>query len=753
MQKVLRKRVLRDLKQNLLRYLALALLIVLCMYMVVSMVGAAETVITGVDKRAEANKLEDGEFTAFMPLTNEEIQQITDKGISLEKMFYLDYTIADSSTVRVFQNREKINLADLDKGKLAEKNNEVVLEKRYCEEHKLAVGDQITIGDKTFQITGIGSAPDYDAPYKNLSDSSVDSMQFGMAFVNAKAYEELQEAKNSTKAEEYIYAYQLHNKMTNNDLKDLIKGTNLSADAGISNLTQLVSAEDNSRVKASADDQVINKIAGMVAGVIIMVLFTYVISVFVIHGIEKESSIIGALYALGVKKRELMFHYLLLPVIVTTIAGMTGTLLGFSKLGVNVQMQNCTDYFSTPILPTVYPLYLVMYGIVMPPVAAAVVNFLVIQKKLSRPALQLIRNEQKNSKISKMNLKNMGFIGRFRIRQMLREARTGFTVIFGMFIALLIMMMGIDCYVMCEHISAESKADTKYEYMYTYKYPENEVPLGGEAAFAKTLKKERFGYNLDVTLLGIDEDNPYFNANVETGKNEVVISSAVAQKYNLSKGDELFLSDQEENVDYTFTIKEITQYAVGLYVFMDVDSMRELFAEPAGYYNVVFSDKKLDISAERLYAVMTKDDIAKSSDIFISKMKPLVYMMTVVSAIIFCMVMYLMMKVMIDRSAFSIALIKIFGYRTKEIRKLYLNGNFYIVAVGAAICIPLSKKIMDLLYPLLISNVSCGTNLRFTWQLYAGIYLAVMVLYLLINQLLVGRLKKMIPAEVLKNRE
>ena len=40
MQKILRKRVLRDLKENLFRYLALAFLIVIGMYIIVSLIGA-----------------------------------------------------------------------------------------------------------------------------------------------------------------------------------------------------------------------------------------------------------------------------------------------------------------------------------------------------------------------------------------------------------------------------------------------------------------------------------------------------------------------------------------------------------------------------------------------------------------------------------------------------------------------------------------------------------------------------------------
>lgn len=909
MQKVLRRRVLRDLRENLFRYLALGFLIILGMYIVISLVGAADTIITGVDEKAEENCLEDGQFSVFLPLTEAEKQEFEKQGVLLEEMFYLDCNMENNETLRVFKNRESIDLIDLEQGTLAAGEHEIVLEKRYCEEHEIEVGDTITVGKEEFRVVGIGSVPDYDAMLKKLSDGTVDARQFGIAFVTKNTYDTLKNNGSSSKAEEYIYAYRLNNKMSHKELKENLKELTISADdiediyfqeywertagkkeemedgiqeladgsseleegleelkshsgelqegadqildaflqeaaeglksAGltkeltaenfeeviadmkknsgnailnlrlnsvleqlrevkeyrdgvadytngvdeaakgtgelsegiqelknqsdefmdeyfqieISNMTQFLTAEDNPRIKASADDQVINKLAGLVAGVIIMVLFTYVISVFVIHGIEKESSVIGALYALGAKRKDLMTHYLMLPVIITFAAGVIGTVLGYSKWGIRVQMQDCYDYFSLPELSTVYSLYLFLYGVVMPPVVAAIVNYIVIRKRLSQSVLTLMRSEHKNSKISNLNLGTMGFIGRFRIRQMLREVRTSFTVIFGMFISMLIMMLGINTYVLCEHISQESKEDTKYEYMYTYKYPEEAVPEGGEACYGKTLKKEIFGYNLDITLLGIEKDNPYFEAQVSKEKNQIVVSSAMAQKYQLHIGDKVVLTDEEEDRDYAFEVKDITQFAVGLYAFMDIESMRELFGESDDYYNVVFADHELDIDSGRLYAVTSKEEISKSSDVFVTMMKPMIYMMVVVSALIFCVVMYLMMKVMIDRSAFSISLIKIFGYRKKEIKKLYLNGNFYVVAVGAAICIPLSKKLMDLMYPLLISNVSCGMNLTFGWKLYLGIYLAVILLYFIINQLLVRRLNQVLPAEVLKNRE
>lgn len=745
MQKILRNRIFRDLRENLLRYLALGMLVMLGMYVVVSLVGAADTIIVGVDKKAEENKLEDGQFVVFTPMTEEETAKLEDMGISLEAMFYLDFK-KEQSTLRVFQNRKTINLVELDEGRLSENGKEIVLEKRYCEENGIQIGDSLKVGGISLEVVGIGSVPDYDAPFKNLADRSADSSQFGFGFVTEKAYESLKNSEQSEKSEEYVYSYRLNGKLTDAELKEEIKAEG-------NNLLHFVAAKDNPRIKASADDQVINKMAGLIAGVIVMILFTYVISVFVIHGIERESSVIGALYALGVKRKELLRHYLMLPSVITFYAGIIGTLLGYSRLGVNVQMGDCYRYFSLPVLKTVYSPWLFLYGSIMPPAVAVIVNCLVIGKRLSRPALALIKNEAKNSKIYNIDLKGMGFTGRFRIRQMIREARTGIVVLLGMFISLLIMMLGINCYVLCRHISKETRQDIRYEYMYTYKYPEKKVPEGGEACFAKTLKKEVLGYNLDITLLGISPDNPYFDAKVTKGKNKVIISSAMAEKYQLAVGEKLILSDEEEEMDYAFTIEGITQFSAGFYVFMNIDSMRELFLESQDYYNVVFSEKKLDIASERLYAGISKEEINKASDVFTDLMQPMIYMMTILSALIFCVVMYLMIKVMIERSAFGISLMKIFGYYTKEVRKLYLNGNFYIIAIGAAICLPLSKKVMDFIYPVLIANVACGMNLRFSRQMYFGIYGAILLLYFVINQLLVKKLDRMVPADVIKNRE
>lgn len=807
MQKVLRKRVLRDLKENLFRYIALAFLIIMGMYVIVSLIGAGYTIIDNGETHDEANKIEDGQFSVFVPLSDEEISRLEDAGAEVEGMFYEDYDVMDGKTIRVFANRENIDLVECDEGNLAEADDEIVVEKRFSQVNDISVGDIIQIAGNEFKVTGIGTSPDYNALFKEMSDTVVDSKMFGTVFVTEGAYDKLHATGESVKTETYLYAFRLKGKTTCDDVKDVLEdikvdtdriddeyfqeywdrtgaaindfkdgikdlksGANELADGvaelkketdsflkdydtDLANITSFVTSDDNPRTGGAADDQQINVQAGYFFGVLLMLLFTYVISVFVVHGIEKESSVIGALYALGVKRRDLMMHYLTLPVIVTTVAGIIGFLIGISNVGIPVQMADAYAYYSIPAMDVKIPPILIVYGIVMPPLTAIVVNYFVIRKKLSQTALSLIKNEVKQPKGSNVDLGDMGFVGRFRVRQMLREMRTGLTVVIGMFIALICLMLSLNTATFCSKVKKQNVEDTHYEYMYTYKYPTENPPEGGEAAYAKTLKKEVYGYNWDVTVLGLSKNTKYFDVDLKDGKNRVAISSSFAEKYCYSVGDEIVLHDEENDIDYGFTVDSVTQYTPAFYVFMTIDDARELFGAGSDEYNVVFSDKDLEVDPARLYATTTKADIESAAGIFADQMRSMVVMIVIISTLIFVVVMYLMMKVMIDRSAFSISLIKVFGFRTKEIRKLYLDGNFFIIAIGAAICLPLAKLIMSAVYPSLVSNVNCGVKLTFAPWLWAALYGGILVLYFIINRVLVGRLNKIVPAEVLKNRE
>ena len=1019
---ILFKRALRDLKAGWARYIALSLLIIFSIFIVVSLMGAAVTIIDYTELRDRELCREDGEFSVFVPLRDEEEKKLTDKGISLEKMFFVDYSLNEDQVLRAFKVRENINRLSIIDGNLPANDNEAVLERRYSEVNNINIGDKVTVGGKEFTISGIGAAPDYNTVIKKVSDTVVDSRYFGLIFLTPKAYDELYSSLDSVNSEEYYYAYLLNGAMTEDELKDylediefdvddiddpyfkeywdkiagkkddlvegidklkdgakdiadgaseladgtsdfndgmgelkdampdlkkgikelddgaaqlekgvkaytdgvgqvasgastlsngaseLAKGTkslnsgakqygegvnqyanaagamansedpyvagvasglagpakdladgysqiktgvagvdsgaqSLSSGAnqlynglkklknsnnalrngatalhkgttelkkgaedlsdGIdelydgstkikdgakeladgtkeyadgvkefsdeandlidevfdiktSNLMLFMNHNDNPRIDSAADDVQINYSASIIFGILLVMLFAYVISVFIVHMIDQESSVIGALYSMGVKRRTLTLSYVAVPVIVTFVSGVIGTLIAvLTPAGIPAQMADSLGYFSMPEMEVEVTPFILIYGLVVPPVTALIVNVLVVRNRLKKTPLALLRNEQKVVRGKDIKIKGLKFISMFRLRQIMREMRAGITVILGLLMSLLVALMAVNTSVYCSKVKDYYISQTKYEYMYNYKYPTEEVPEGGYEAVAEGFKKEIYGYTFDVTLMGITEDNPFF----DTGKlpdndTDLVVSSAVANKYALKVGDVFTLTDDKGERLYAFRVCKIFDYSASLMVFMDIDRCRDMFGEDDDYFNVVFSDHKLDIENGRLYSVVSKEEIARSSGIYVEMMGPMVTTMTVASSVIFLVVMYLMVKMMIDRSSFNISLVKIFGFRNKEVRKMYLDGNFYIVAIGALISIPLCKMIMDYIYPrYLVSNVGVGISPTYPPYLYLAIFLVIIVLYLAINLVLTGRIRKIVPAEVLKNRE
>ena len=145
--------------------------------------------------------------------------------------------------------------------------------------------------------------------------------------------------------------------------------------------------------------------------------------------------------------------------------------------------------------------------------------------------------------------------------------------------------------------------------------------------------------------------------------------------------------------------------------------------------------------------------MSKSSGVFMDTMAPLIGVLMVSSAFIFVIVLYQMTKVMVDRSAQGIALMRLFGYRDREIRGLYLDGNLVVVALGALVLIPVAKLLMDACYPYLVANVAVELDVAWPWWFYPATYAGIMACYLTVRTALLRRVGRIRAVDVLQHRE
>lgn len=890
---ILNKRVLRDFKSNALRYIALFLIIFLGLFMLIDIASGAETVIHGVADYGVSNNVEDVQFSVFVPLTEENIADIESRGISLEKCFYIDFTVEDGSTLRIFRSRENINIEKAEEGNRPSDDMEIMTEIHNSESKGYHVGGTVNVGGYDFIICGIGTAPDYDAVLEEIGDVGADSEKFGIGFVNSNTYQKLLESGKILKTESYLYSVKLNGKMTSGEFKSYLDNLNfdynaitdtyiketldkmneerISIETGVkdlnesgkqfsegierlnegsaelfdsacsltdlmlvqvstavgteitrenyssvlpegyseyitmieayidyenavkeysnganeldsntelliggledlqnatddlvntfftadfSNVVSYVTSEKNPRIAASAADCATSSSTCMFAAALIAIICGYMLAVYSSHNINREQSIIGTLYSMGVSKKELMRHYLILPMTITVTACILGTVLGCLCIKLGLQPVDTAAQYSIPDFDHYYPAYLIIYGIFIPPLITLIINMLVIHKKLSFTPCQLLRNNNNSLYSSNVKLpEKMSYISCFRIRQLIREAKIGGVIVLGVFLSSLLLMMSVDTYVMLDNLIDSNKEDLHYSYMYILKYPMDEAPEEGEAVYAESLSCEVMGYDMDIVILGISDDNPYFDFGTVKGKKNLTVSTSVASKYGLSEGDKFILSNRVSEEDYSFTVADIVDYSVGLQVFMDIDDMRELFGKNDDYYNCILSAEELDIDTARIYSTSTSENIIKVSEGFMEQFTGMIYMFIILSVVFFVIVIYLMVSIMIERNARNISIMKIFGYKDGEVRKIYLDSNFVIILVASLISVPLSKAVMDSIMPWFVQHVASGFDISFSFIHYIFIYALIFVTYFLVSITLNRKIKKVTPADILKERD
>ena len=282
-----------------------------------------------------------------------------------------------------------------------------------------------------------------------------------------------------------------------------------------------------------------------------------------------------------------------------------------------------------------------------------------------------------------------------------------------------------------------------------------ENPENAQIAYIKALntKFDLTGGDMGVTLQGIENNNKYFNFDVTSEKNEVFISNSAAWKFNWKKGDTITLEDTTANRSYEFKVIGVVNFASGLYVFMDINNMRAVFEQKESYFNTLLSDNKLDIQSGQIASVITRDEMKAAANQMYAQMSDMILTIIAASVILFVIVMYLLLKMMMDKATFSISLIKVFGYSQKEVKKLYLGSNLYTVMITAIISLPITKKIISMIYPSFISNVSAGMPTVMSLYLYLIMIGIILGSYLLVNLLLSRYLKKVSLVEILKERE
>ena len=753
MKNPLNRSLWREFKQNLARYLSISIVLIV----MISAVSGFLTVVYSVKdllyKNQDECNVEDGQFAVTQTLNKDTKDKIEDLDLNLYENFYSEQDLSDDTMIRIYKNREKVDIATVYEGILPKNKHEIALDRLFAEKNDYKVGETIHLNGEDIKIVGFIAVPDYTSLIEKNNDLMMDAIHFGVAIVDNKTFDEFAE-KNIT----YNYSYVLDKKDASdkenydklNDIRDICLENGYM-------LTNMMTSDMNQTISFLPNDMGgdIPMIKALLYIILVILAFIFVVISETI--IDEESTVIGTLLASGYTKNELIRHYMVLPIIITIVSCIIGNIVGYLVFPPYFKDMYYGSYCLPPLKVQFIPEAFITTTII-PLVFMLVINYLMLRHKLNISPIRFLRRDTHKNRIKQhIKLKHGSFFRRFQIRVILQNKGSYFTLFIGILFASFILMFGIVMGPCIDNYLQNSEDSIKADYQYVLKQP---VDIkNAEDAEKLTITSLETYYkagdlDLDVSFYGLDNDSKYYDdISLPSKDDEITISYDFAQKMGLKKGDKITFTNPYTEKDYKFKVYDIYDYKAGFSAYMTQKNLNDMIDQDKNYYNAYLSDKKLDIKDEYIQSKLTRNDVVKIGEQVTSSFGQMIPIMTTVSIIIYLVVMYILTKLVMDRNATNMSFLKVMGYDDKEISKLYLKASTIVVVISLIICAPFSYYLMDVLFKFAFMRFTSYIEMYMPYYLHIVVFVVGLLVYSLVNFILNRSIKKVDLGESLKESE
>lgn len=258
-----------------------------------------------------------------------------------------------------------------------------------------------------------------------------------------------------------------------------------------------------------------------------------------------------------------------------------------------------------------------------------------------------------------------------------------------------------------------------------------------------------------ITVYGVAPDSRYWDG-IGVGGGRAVFGRGLVDKFGFAEGQTVSLYDKyaDEAHDVVFEGDGLTWGSKSdMAVYMSLDDFNRLFGNDAGYFNAYASDEPLDLDARYLASDLTPADMDAIGEQFVGMMDDMIGMLVGLSVFIFLVFMYLLTKSVIDRSARAISYMKVFGYRDREISRLYVRSITLTVVVSLVACQPLIIGGLTAIFRAMLLAYSGNIEIFVPLSAIAEVIAIEFATYLMVALLHVRRIKRVPLALALKVQE
>ena len=751
MKNPLNRRLPRELKSEFGKYLVIFLFFIMVISLVSGFLVADTSLHTAYLDAFDKYNIEDGNFAYAEEASDDAIAAIEKDGkVKVYANFYKEEDTDDfESTFRAFGERNDIDKVCLLDGDMPKADTDVAIDRLYAKNHDLEIGDKFGVAGKDLTISGIVALSDYSTLYQNASDMMFDNDKFGVGVMTDAGFAALRENHLHYN---YSWSYDTapeDDAEAKNMAEDLMP---ILAENGM--LTNFLPEYLNQAIIFAGDDMGGDMSMILAFLYIVIVILAFVFSITISNNITKEANVIGTLRASGYSRGEMVRHYLIMPMLVLLVAAVVGNVLGYTWLEQIFANQYLASYGLTTYEVLLNPQAFVLTTVI-PLILLFIINFVMLTVKMRISPLQFIRRDlskRKKKKAFRLNTK-IPIMRRFQMRVIFQNFPNHVMIFFGVFFANFILMFGMILQPMLVHYQNTITDNVLSAYQYILKTPAETETDGAEKFFfgsLDTLPEKRSSES--VSLYGVKPDSDYVKLH-SSGK-KVDISTAYAEKYGVEKGDTITLKDPYGSDKYKFEVGGIYDYPSTIAVFMEQDLFRQTFDYDSDYFNAYFSDQKIkDIDDALISTEITVDDLTKTSRQLIRSMGSMMNLFLVFGALMFVLILYLLSKIIIEKNAQSISMVKILGYNNREINRIYLHSTTIVVILCILITIPISSLVMKEVVEVVFFEYSGWITYYMPAVTYVEVAASGIICYAIVAFLLNRKVKKIPMSDALKNVE
>ena len=775
---MLKKKMFRDIKQNLSQFITIFLMVLIGVMVYVGIEAYMDGMTSAADNFYKNNNIQD--LNVMGNLSDKDLDKIKslDNVKDAEKKLVvnaIDKDDKDKTYLLSFidsNNISKFHIMDGEKFDVNKKGAWV--DNFYAEKNNLKVGDTIKIKYDTFsleeKILGLINVPDHIYDVKDESELVPNRENFGFVYLSVNEIPESY-IKDLVMKEMKITDEKIFDKyVTNFNYKEYIPYNYIMVDVNkkknvtsvkediedkVSNAKAIVKIEDTlsyQRYQGEIDEGA--SYVGIFSGLFLFIAMLSVITTMT-RVVKKQKLQIGTMKALGIKNSKIVMHYIGYGFFVSLAAAIVGIILGKYFIGtffLNMEM----DYFEVPNgIPVVKPLsYLVALLVVM---VVSFITYLTCRKELFKKPAEALRNEVPNVKVSSLNLstkgifKKLNFSSKWNYRDILRNKFRTVTAVVGIVGCCMLIVCAFGMLNSMNHF-IKLQFEDLYNFNYKLSLKENikddELKVltdkyGDNTSETLTIEtkigKEREANTIFVTNAGNlvrfqNENGEFIKVNKNNG---AYITRKLADQKNLKVGDTIKWHIYGVNKYYESKIVGLTKDPQVQNLTMTKEYLESLDIDykPDSLYTN--TDLKGIKDIKNVSLVQDINELKNSLESMLSMMKSMIMLIIVFAIGLGAIIIYNMGILSYSEKQYQFATLKVLGFSDKKIRKIFVQQNNWITVLSIIIGLPTGYYMTSWIFKSVIAD-----NYDFSAYINLSTYLIAIIGTILVSIIVSRMLSK-----------